>query len=95
VTSTATTTIQSTATDVVVVTDNESYVVAYTGTGDQVYASEFIFGTSCSAYLADDPNLDGLVYSAEEFASQCASDCTSELRNLINCFGLESGEVPD
>jgi hypothetical protein len=78
VTSTATTTIQSTATDVVVVTDNESYVVAYTGTGDQVYASEWALGTSCPAYLADDPNLDGLVYSAEEFASHCASDCTGE-----------------
>jgi hypothetical protein len=78
VTSTATTTTQSTTTDIVVVTDNESYVVAYTGTGDQVYASEYTFGTSCPAYLADDPNLDGLVYSAEEFAIHCASDCTGE-----------------
>ena len=77
-TSTATTTTQSTTTDIVVVTDNESYVVAYTGTGDQVYASEWGLGTSCPAYLADDPNLDGLVYSAEEFASHCASDCTGE-----------------
>jgi len=75
--STATRTIHSTTTDVVVVTDNESYAVAYTGTGDQVYASEFVLGTSCPAYLADDQNLDGLAYSAQEFATRCASYCTA------------------
>jgi len=77
VTSTATTTIHSTTTDVVVVTDNESYVVAYTGTGEEVYASQYALGTSCPAYLADDRDLDGLVYSPAEFASRCASYCTA------------------
>lgn len=62
----------------ITVTENEAYVLAFSGTDGQGYASQQILHTSCAAYLADDPNLDGLALTREEFESQCAADCTGE-----------------